>query len=430
MTQKLLIKNASIIDPENKIKGKQDILIEEGKITAIRSKLSSPKAKMIDAKGKMVMPGLIDMHCHLRDPGRLDKETIGSGTRAAALGGFTTICCMANTNPCADNAAVIKYIKEKAVKEGVVNVFPIGAATKELKGELLTEMALMIEQGAVAFSDDGKPIMQAVMMRKAMEYAKQFNKIIISHCEDSGLSAGGAMNEGLVSTEIGLPGIPALSEEIMVGRDVLLAKEYGPLHIAHVSSEQSVETIRRAKQKKTAVTCETCPHYFTLTQEAVRDYDANTKVNPPLKTQKDLKAIIKGLQDGTIDVIATDHAPHNIEEKNVEFNAAAFGMVGLETALGLVLTKLVNTKLLKINEAIAKMTIAPAKILGLAKGTLRIGADADLIIVDPDLEWIVDPAQFASKSKNTPFGGMKLKGKVICTMVKGKIIVKDGQLLS
>lgn len=429
MTQKLLIKNALVIDPENKIKGKKDILLEDGKITAIKSKILSPRSEIIDAKGMLIMPGLIDMHCHLRDPGRLDKEDIGSGTRAAALGGFTSICCMANTNPCADNAAVIKYIKEKAAKEGVVNVFPVGAASKELKGEVLTEMALMIEQGAVAFSDDGKPIMQAAMMRKAIEYAKQFNKIIISHCEDPSLAAGGSMNEGKVSTEIGLPGIPALSEEIMVGRDVLLAKEFGALHIAHVSSGQSVETIRRAKQKKTPITCETCPHYFTLTQEAVREYDPNTKVNPPLKTQKDLKAIIKGLQDGTIDVIATDHAPHNIEEKNVEFNAAAFGMVGLETALGLVLTKLVNTKLLKINDAIYKMTLAPARILGLDKGTLRIGADADLIIVDPDLEWTVDPAQFASKSRNSPFKGMTLKGKVCYTIVGGKIVVGDGKLI-
>ncbi|MBI5078707.1 dihydroorotase, partial [Candidatus Saganbacteria bacterium] len=347
-----------------------------------------------------------------------------------ALGGFTTVCCMANTDPPLDNPAVIEYVVAKAKAEAVVNVLPIAAVTKKLKGEELAEMGKCFAEGAVAFSDDGKPIMRSDVMRRALEYARQFGVPVISHCEDADLSAGGAINESELSTMTGLPGIPALSEEVMVARDILLAREYGKVHIAHVSSAGSVKLIRQAKREGVPITCETCPHYFVLTEEATRDYDTNAKVNPPLKTIKDRQAIIHGLKDGTIDVIATDHAPHTIEDKNVEFNLAANGMVGLETALALIFTKLIGVDLLTLKQAVEKLTSAPARILGLAgKGSLKIGADADVIIVDPKAEWVVDASKFASKSRNTPFNGWKLRGKVLYTIVGGKIVVKDGKLL-
>ena len=426
----LLIKNGRVVDPASRLDGIRDLLMVGGKIKAIKPRVSSRGSRVIDAKGMLVLPGLIDMHAHLRDPGRPDKETIASGTRAAALGGFTTVCCMANTEPPIDNPAVVKYVRNKAETEGAVNVYPIAAVTKGLKGEVLSEMGLMLEEGAVAFSDDGNPVMQADMMRRALEYTRQFGVPVISHAEDKNLSHGGAMNESALSTAIGLPGIPALSEEIMVARDIRLAREYGRVHIAHVSSAKSVELIRQAKRKGIPVTCETCPHYFSLTEEAAKEYDTNAKVNPPLKSKEDVKAVIRGLKDGTIDAIATDHAPHNIEEKNVEFNLAAFGMVGLETALGLTLSKLVGTKNLTLKQAVEKLAAAPAKILNLNKGSLKIGADADLIIVDPKAEWTVDAAKFASKSRNTPFHGWKLKGKVLYTIVGGKVVVRDGKLRS
>jgi len=427
---KLLIKNGRVIDPASNLDAVRDVLVENGKIVKVAPRVKGQGARLIDAKGMLVLPGLIDMHTHLRDPGRPDKETIASGTRAAALGGFTTVCCMPNTEPPIDNAAVVKYVRDKGKTEGVVNVFPIGAITKGLKGETLSEMGLMLEEGAIAFSDDGNCVMRSDVMRRALEYARQFGIPIISHSEDKELSSGGVMNESAVSTAIGLPGIPALSEEIMVARDIMLAKKYGRVHIAHVSTAGSVNLIRRAKKEGSAVTCETCPHYFSLTEEAVRNYDPNTKVNPPLRSKNDLKAVIKGLQDGTIDAIATDHAPHNIEEKNIEFNSASFGMIGLETALGLAMTMLVETKALTLKEVIHKMTLAPAKIIGLSsKGTLKPGADGDVTIVDPKAEWVVEADKFASRSRNTPFNGWQLKGKVVYTIVSGKIIVKDGKLV-
>jgi dihydroorotase len=426
----LLIKNGRVVDPASNLDGKRDILVEGGKIKKIGTRVGGRGARVIDAKGMLVLPGLIDMHTHLRDPGRPDKETIASGTRAAALGGFTSVCCMANTDPPVDNPAVVKYVKNKAEVEGVVNVYPIAAVTKGLKGETLAELGLMLEEGAVAFSDDGNPIMDAKIMRRALEYARQFGAVIIAHCEDKNLSKGGVMNESAISTAIGLPAIPSLSEEVMVDRTVRLAQEFGRVHIAHVSSAKSVEIIRRAKRKGIPVTSETCPHYFSLTEEAVKGYDTNAKVNPPLKGKPDLRAVSAGLKDGTIDVVATDHAPHNIEEKNIEFNLASFGMVGLETALALVLTNLVNTKILTLKKAVEKLTSAPARILDLDKGTLKIGADADITIADPKAEWTVDPSNFASKSKNSPFAGMKLKGKVLYAIVGGKVAVKNGELVS
>ena len=426
---KILIKNGRVIDPASNVDGVRDVLIENGRVTAVKSRLTLRQSPAIDAKGMLVLPGLIDMHSHLRDPGRPDKETIASGTRSAAMGGFTSICCMANTSPVIDTPAAVKYVLSKAAEEGAVNVYPVAAITVGLKGEALAEMGLMREAGAIAFSDDGNPVADAGMMRKALEYAAQFGAPIISHCEEKGLAHGGSMNESALSTAIGLPGIPALSEEIMVARDIMLAEEFGLVHIAHVSSAKSVELIRRAKRRGVKITCETCPHYFSLTEEAVRNYDTNAKVNPPLKSKKDVQAIIRGLKDGTIDVIATDHAPHNIEEKNVEFNRAAFGMVGFETALALALTNLAETKALKLKNLVKKFTVVPAQILNLNKGTLKVGSDADVIIVDPKAEWTVDPAKFASKSKNSPFGGFKLNGKVLYTVVGGKVVVKNGKLL-
>ena len=424
--KKILIKGGRVIDPASNFDGKRDILIENGKIV----KGSSRGAKVIEANGMLVLPGFIDLHTHLRDPGRPDKETIASGSRAAALGGFTSLCCMANTEPPADNPAVIEYILAKAKSDAVVNIYPIAAITKKLKGEEMAEMGRCFKEGAVAFSDDGRPVMRADVMRRALEYARQFGVPVISHCEETGLSVGGAMNEGRVSNEIGLPGIPSLSEEIIVGRDVMLAREYGRIHLAHISSGASVKLIRQAKKQGIPVTCENCPHYFSLTEEAVREYDTHAKVNPPLKTAADVREIIRGLKDGTIDAISTDHAPHTPEDKNVEFNLASPGMVGLETALGLILTRLVETKILSLKQAVEKLTSAPAKIINLKnKGSLKVGADADVIIVDPKVKWVVDASAFASKSRNTPFNGWKLSGKVLYTIVGGKIVVKDGKLL-
>lgn len=428
---KILIKGGRVVDPASNLDGVRDLLIEDGKITRLAPRVTSRGAKVIDARGKLVFPGLIDMHTHLRDPGRPDKETIASGSRAAALGGFTSICCMANTEPPADNPAVIEYIIAKAKAEAVVQVFPVAAITKGLKGDALAEMGRCFFEGAIAFSDDGNPVMRSDLMRRALEYARQFGVPVISHCEDTSLSSGGSMNESEVSTQVGLPGIPSLSEEIMVARDIMLAKEYGRVHIAHISSAGSVRLIRRAKKEGAPISCETCPHYFALTEEAVRAYDTNAKVNPPLKADTDVRAILRGLKEGVIDAIATDHAPHTLEDKNIEFNLASSGMVGLETALALVLTRLVETKVLTLKQAVEKMTAAPARILKLAgKGTLKAGADADVIIVDPKAEWTVDASKFASKSRNTPFNGWKLRGKVLCTIVGGKIVVKDGRLVA
>ena len=424
----ILIKGGRVIDPSANTDEIKDIFIEDGVIGA---RAKGQADEVIDAKGQWVLPGLIDMHVHLRDPGRPDKETIASGSRAAALGGFTTICCMANTNPPIDNPAVVEYIVAKAKREAVVNVLPIAAVTKGLKGEELAELGRCFAEGAVAFSDDGQPIMRADIMRRALEYARQFGVPIISHSEDCNLSAGGSMNESQVSTEAGLPGIPALAEEIMVARDIMLAREFGRVHLAHLSAAGSVRLVRQAKSDGIGVSCETCPHYFSLTEAAVKDYDTNAKVNPPLKAATDVAEIVKGLKDGTIDVIATDHAPHTQEEKNVEFNQARSGLIGLETALALVITKLISENALSPSQAVAKMTAAPARILNLAnKGSLKPGSDADLIVVDPQAEWTVDASKFASRSRNTPFNGWRLKGKVLQTIVGGKTVVRDGKFVN
>lgn len=423
----MLIKGGRIVDPLNGIDEILDLRIENGKIAETGKNLTA-STEVIDASGKVVAPGLIDLHVHLRDPGREDEETIYSGTRAAAKGGFTSIVSMANTEPPADTPSVIEYILSKAKHEGAVNVFPCGAVTKGLRGEELAEMGRLVEEGVVAFSDDGIPIMNAEVMRRALEYARQFGRPIISHAEDLKLAIDGVMNESYLSTIFGLKGIPGVAEEVMVARDILLAREFGRVHFAHISTAGAVKLIRRAKEENIPVTAETAPHYFTLTEAEVEGYQCNAKIKPPLRGEADVAAVIEGLKDGTLDAIATDHAPHLFEEKNLEYNLAAFGIVGLETALALVITELVHTKTMTLSEALAKLTVNPARIVNLPKGTLSRGADADITIFDLNAEWTVDAKRFASRSRNTPYDGWKLKGKVIHTIVGGKLAVRDGEL--
>lgn len=426
---KLLIKGGAVVDPVAGKITEKDIMVVDGRIVRIAVNLSPNGAEVLDASGKLVAPGLIDMHVHLREPGFEAKETILTGTRAAARGGFTSVACMPNTNPVADNAALISYIKNTALAKGAVNVYPIGAITRGSKGEELAEMGDMKEAGAAAFSDDGMPVMNAGLMRRAMQYARMLGLTIISHSEDKNLSTGGAMHEGYVSTVLGLKGIPASAEEVMVARDILLAEETScRVHIAHVSTAGSVRLVREAKARGVKVTAEAAPQHFTLTDEAVMGYDTSTKVNPPLRTAADVAAVKEGLADGTIDVIATDHAPHTVEEKDVEYDKAPFGLVGLETAVGLVWTELVGTGVLTPLQAITKMTLNPARVLGIPKGTLETGADADITIIDPDLTGIVDASLFESKGRNTPFNGRLLKGLPYVAIVGGRVVMRGGAM--
>jgi len=419
----ILIKNGHVIDPSQDIDEHKDILIKDGKIQGLYPKGKGPKKvdRVIDASNCIVIPGLVDMHTHLRDPGFEYKETITTGSMAALRGGFTTICCMPNTNPVNDNIAVTQYILRKASQQGMCTVYPIGAITKGQRGEELTEMGMLKSAGCIAFSDDGKPVMNSLIMRRALEYSKIFDAPIISHCEDSRLSEGGVMNEGVVSTLLGLKGIPKIAEEIMVARDIALCElTGGNLHIAHVSTEGSVRLIREAKARGINITAETSPHYFCLTEELLKEYDTNLKVNPPLRTEKDVSAIKEGLKDDTIDVIATDHAPHHPDDKNTEFDAAAFGISGLETAFALGL-QLVEQGILDLKQFIKKITLSPSKILKISKGTLKINSDADIVIVDLNKEFTVDANRFLSKGKNTPFNGWRLKGTIEKTIHMGKI---------
>ncbi|MCE5312778.1 MAG: dihydroorotase [Nitrospiraceae bacterium] len=424
MSNKLIIKNGRVIDPSQNIDSVCDLVIEDCKISDIipASANANSSAAVIDASGMMVMPGLIDMHAHLREPGFEHKETIASGTLAAIKGGFTSVCAMPNTNPVNDSATVTTFIIKRAMKRGSCSVYPIGAITKGQNGEELAEMGMMLEAGCVAFSDDGRPVMNALVMKRAFEYSKAFGFPLISHCEDMNLTANGVMNEGSIATLLGLAGIPRSSEETIVSRDIMLAEEAGArLHIAHVSTKGSVEIIRRAKDRGVKVTAETCPHYFTTTEEMVIGYNTNAKVNPPLRCADDIAAIKQGLRDGTIDVIATDHAPHHADEKLLEFDRAPSGISGLETALGLSL-RLVDEGVLSYADLCTKMSLAPARILGLDKGTLKKGACADVVIIDPNREYSVSSDKFLSKGKNTPFEGMTLKGMPAAVVVKGKYI--------
>ncbi len=419
---KILVKNGTVVNPLGK-GGRLDILIEDGKIASIGESLSATCATIVDAAGKHVFPGFVDMHAHLREPGFEFKETIASGTRAAAAGGFIAVACMPNTKPVTDNEAVVKFILDKARAEGAVRVLPIAAITKGSLGKELTEMGMLREAGAVAFSDDGKPVDNPRTMELALRYAKNFGALLISHCEDKALAEGGAMNEGPVATRLGLPGIPATAESLMVAREILLAEElHTRVHIAHVSAAASVELIRQAKARGVAVSAETCPHYFAATDELVEGYSTATKVNPPLRSEADRLAIIQGLRDGTIDAIATDHAPHHIDDKDVEYNLAAFGISGFETAFALAYTYLVQPGLLTLEEVVRRMSAVPAALLGVPCGTLAEGAPADLCVADLNEEWTVDAMKFVSKGRNTPFDGWKLTGRITDTVAAGKLV--------
>ncbi len=418
----ILIKGGTVVDP-GRVHGPSDVLIENGKIAAVGPKLKAPvDAKVLDATGKVVLPGFIDLHVHFREPGFEYKETIQTGTAAAVAGGFTTVCCMPNTNPVNDNQSITEFILDKARAAGNANVLPIGAITKGSEGKELAEIGDLHRAGCVAISDDGLPVTNSLVMRRAMEYAIAFDVPVVDHCEDLHLSEGGCMNEGLVSTQLGLPGMPAAAEDIMVARNLSLAELTGArLHLAHLSTAGSVRMVREAKARGIRVTAEACPHHFMLTEEACCGYNTHAKMNPPLRTGADVQAIKEGLRDGTIDVIATDHAPHAMQEKQQEFAAAPNGIVGLETAWPLTLT-LVEEGLLSLEAAVAKLTTEPARAFSLKKGTLAPGADADVAIADLQESWEVDPARFRSKSRNTPFAGWKVKGRVTTTLVGGRIV--------
>lgn len=426
---KLLLTGARIIDPSQNIDSKMDILLEDGKVAKLganlskSAKLKDPETitKVIDLTGMILVPGLIDMHTHLREPGYEYKETIASGAAAAVAGGFTSIACMPNTSPVNDNRSTTEFIRRKAAQAALANVYPVGAISHDSAGSQLTEFWDLEEAGIVALSDDGKPVMNAALMRRAMEYAFSLQLPVISHCEDINLSVNGQMNEGYYSTILGLNGIPSIAEEAMVARDILIAEfTKTSVHIAHVSTAGSVRLIRNAKERGINVTAETAPHYFTLTDESLTGYDTNFKINPPLRSEQDVAAIKEGLADGTIDVIACDHAPHGRTDKEVEFEYAANGISGLETSLPLSLN-LIGSKILSWPELIMKMSVNPARILNLPKGTLATGADADITAIDPALEWIVDVQAFHSRGKNSPFHGRRMQGKAILTIVGGEI---------
>ena len=430
MSATILIKNGTVIDPGRRFQRVTSLLVEDGKIVALGSKAPKSASTTFDAKGKWVLPGLIDLHVHFRDPGRSDVETIASGSRAAALGGFTTVLAMPNTEPPIDSESMVRGVISKARSEAIIHVRTAAAITVGQKGEKLTEMGRLVSAGASAFSDDGKTVPNSSLMRRALEYAGQWGVPVIDHCEDPTLSNGGVMNEGALSSLWGLPGVPKEAEEVIVARNIALAERFGPIHLTHVSSAGSVELIRYAKRRKIPVTADTCPHYFSLTEEAIEGYNTFARVNPPLKTEKDRIAVIAGIADGTLDTICTDHAPHAMEDKEVEFVSAKPGMVGLETALGLVISKLIASKKVSLMRALEALTSAPAKVLKLKKGSLAEGSDADVIIVDPKKNWKVDPDKFATRSRNTPFSGWDLTGKVETTIVGGRVVVDEEKLVA
>ncbi len=427
---KLLIKNGRVIDPANGIDGLYNLWVEKGKIKSLSKKgedveSSEGSFKTIDAEGMIVAPGFIDMHVHFREPGFEYKETIETGCQSAAAGGFTCVAMMPNTNPVNDTRSVTELMYTVGKEKGIVNVLAIGAITQGLKGEQLSEMGELRDAGAVAFSDDGRPVMNNELMRRAFEYSKMFNLPLVQHSEILDLTAGGCMNESLVSTELGLKGMPSEAEDIMVYRDIaLLERTGGTLHVAHISSGESVKLVRMAKARGLPVTCEVAPHHFCLTDEAVRGYDTNTKMSPPLRSARDIDEIKKGLSDDTIDIIATDHAPHDTLDKQVEYHHACFGIVGLETALPLTL-ELVEEGVMTLPQAITKLTSRPAEIFNLDWGTLSPGKDADIVIFDPEKEWTVEVKNFKSKSKNSPFDGRVVKGQVMYTLVRGKTVFSN-----
>ncbi|MBK7510850.1 MAG: dihydroorotase [Chloracidobacterium sp.] len=425
---KLLIANGHLIDPAAQENTGMNVLIEDGKVTAwIKPNDDQPTdCEIFDASGLLVAPGFIDIHVHLREPGQEHKETIASGCAAAVAGGWTSVCPMPNTNPVNDNAAITRYMIEQAERAGLANVFPIGAITKSSDGSELAEMGEMKDAGAVAVSDDGRPVPNAGIMRRAMQYAKDFDLPVIDHCEDKSLSSGGVMHEGRISLLLGLKGMPALAEDIDVIRDIILAKDTGAhVHIAHVSTKGAVEAVRRAKAEGINVTCEVTPHHFTLTDKAVEGYDTNTKMAPPLRSEDHLEAVLRGISDGTIDAIATDHAPHHADEKALEYDRAPFGVTGLETGLGLAFTELVHKGLIDLVRLVELCSTNPARLFKLiGRGTLAPGSFADITVMDPDLQWKYSNTISQSKSRNSPFDGRQFTGAAVATIVGGKIVYR------
>ncbi|MBT5867228.1 MAG: dihydroorotase [Nitrospinaceae bacterium] len=426
-----LIKNGRVIDPANKLDGSFDILINDGRIEAVepKGKISGSKLKgiaEIDAKGCVVSPGFCDMHVHFREPGHEYKETIETGSASASAGGFTTVAVMPNTSPVNDNRSVTELILSQARKTSAINILPIGAISKGLKGETLSDMGELKEAGCIGYSDDGRPVMDSELMRRALEYSRMFDLPCIQHSEMLDLTLGGCMNEGIISTELGLKGMPVEAEDIMVFRDIsLLAKTGGRLHVAHISSGGAVDLVRQAKAKGLPVTCEVAPHHFTLTEEACREYDTNSKMSPPLRTHQDIEVIKEGLRDGTIDIIATDHAPHDLADKQVEFSKACFGIVGLETALPLTL-KLVDEKIITLEKAVDLLTHQPCRLFNLDKGDIGVGKIADIVIFDPQSKYCIEPEKFKSRSKNSPYKGWQVRGQILHTLVAGKTVYSVG----
>jgi dihydroorotase len=422
MSKSTLIRGGRVIDPSQEIDEKTDVLVIDGKIAGLGREAAGSADEVIDAGGLLVSPGLIDMHVHLREPGFEDKETIETGTAAAAAGGFTAVACMPNTSPPLHSDAEIEFVLRQADIRGHTRVYPIGAITKDRAGKQLAEIGLMVRAGAVAFSDDGDGIADSSVCLRAMGYVSQFNRLFIQHCEDKSLSGGGCMNAGVTATRLGLPAMPAVAEVIMAQRDITLAQQTGVrYHVAHASAAGTVELVRRAKHDGLPVTTEVCPHHLLLTEEMCAGYDPNYKMSPPLRSQADLQACLEGVRDGTIDCLVTDHAPHLNSEKELVFQEAPFGIIGLETALPLFIRALIDSEVLDWPRLIAAMSTRPAQLLGISGGTLKVGSDADITLIDPECEWTIDVEQMRSKSRNTPFDGWTVRGRAALTMVGGEV---------
>ncbi len=424
----ILLRGGTLVDPSQRLNEVGDLLISDGEIAGFGRTIDAPEdADTIDCDGLIVSPGFIDVHCHLREPGREDVETVATGARAAAAGGFTAVCAMPNTDPVTDNQAAVGFIVRQAQRAAAARVYPIGAISVGQEGKVLAEFGEMVGAGAIAVSDDGKPVASAQLMRTALEYARTFKIPVIDHCEEPTLAAGGAMNEGIVSAQLGLKGVPAEAEQIMVIRDILLARlTGGHVHLAHMSTRGSVELIRWGKERGIKVSAEVCPHHLSLTEESVRGYNTNAKMNPPLRTADDVEALREAVKDGTIDLIATDHAPHHYDEKEREFADAPNGIVGLETALAVIVTNLVEKGYLGFSDLVDRMSCTPARVFNLPGGSLKRGSAADVTVFDPSARWKVNPSQFLSKGRNTPYAGMTLVGQATCTIVAGSVVYRSG----